>query len=164
MSIKNIQIRTLTFSYDGVEDRIRLSINYQDLKTRIDMMITRSFIIRLLPTIEEYIYKHYPNENLEDEVHLEIPSDKESSSDNQEVISKSVKETNMEDLELYKSREDLLFTINLKYDKTSNLTVFEFISKNNYKAVTNCNVEFLKNIIKSLRTSIPKVSWGIGYL
>ena len=68
---KTIYIQTLTPLYDKVEDRIRLSINYQDIANRIDLMITRAFILQLLPIFEEFIYKHYP-ESIDDEDYIHI--------------------------------------------------------------------------------------------
>ena len=54
---KVISAQTFTPVYDELEDRIRLSVNYQDVNNRIDFLITRNLIINLLPSIEEFIYK-----------------------------------------------------------------------------------------------------------
>jgi len=153
--MQNIQIKTLTPTYDKVEDRIRFSINYQDIDNRIDLMITRSLIIQLLPILEEYIYKYYPNLTIQDEIVQIKVNDEVVNDDN-------TSSTNMEDILLYKSLEDLLVTINLKYDATNQYTQLEFISKDNHKASTICDVNMLQSIIKSLKSSIPHFSWGIA--
>lgn len=156
---KQISIQTLTPTYDKLEDRIRLSINYQDMDNRIDLMITRSFILNMLPTIEEYIYKYYPESIDEDEItHIEAKVTEEVNAN------KSLSQTNMEDLELYRSLEELLYTINLTYDKESKHTTLQFISKSKHSCVIVANLNILQNIIKSLKSSLPKVAWGIGYL
>ena len=151
---KNITINTLTPIYDKVEDRIRVSINYQDIHNRIDIFITRSF---LLPSIEEFIYKHYPNEPiLEDEEIVITNTPKQNNN--------SFSQTNQEDLTLYQNKEDLLLTVNLSFHKESNLTILTFITKENYTLTLNANAEMLKNILKAIKNSIPKTAWGIGYL
>ncbi len=153
--MKTIQIKTLTPTYDSIEDRIRLSINYQDIDNRIDFMITRSFIIQLLPILDEYLYKHY-SEYKDDEDMIEIKAQEARTQDS------NVSSTNVEDIHLYKSLEDLLVTINLKYDANTNLTYIEFISKEGHKASTTCDIDMLKSIIKSIKSTIPNFSWGIS--
>ncbi len=151
---KSITINTLTPTYDKVEDRIRLSINYQDLNNRCDVMITRSFILQILPAIEEYIYKHYPNEPILEDDEIQINSSS-SQKDN------SFSQTQMEDIELYKNLEDLLITLNLHYHQETQLTILSFITKENYNLSLNCNVDMLKNILKAIKKSIPVYSWNL---
>lgn len=158
---KNITIQTITPTYDIIEDRIRLAINYQDTNNRIDMMITRSFILKLLPTIEEYIYKHYPD-TIEDDISIQV--EQSTTTDEQIQENHSLDKTNMEDLALYQSTEDLLITIHLSYDQTSQNTTLQFVSKQNHKANISCDVKTLQNINNSIKNAIPKMNWGIaGY-
>lgn len=166
---KTIIIQTITPSYDDVEDRIRLSINYQDIDNRIDLMLTRSFLLKLIPVVEEYTYKHYPDEITEDEIQLNTSSYSYDNSSSQNNNPKPTKpsnktETNMEDLQLYQGLEDLLHGISLSYDKSTTNTTFTFSSKNKHKAIISCNIEILNNIIDSIKKSVPKIAWGIGYL
>lgn len=163
---KTIIVETLTPTYDKLEDRIRLSINYQNINNRIDLMITRNFILQVLPTIEEYIYKFYPDTNLENMVHIQIDEleykediDNRNKQENEQLL-----QTNMEDLQLLKSLEDLMFTLNLKYDQNTKLTIIEFISKSKHKALFTCDVDTLKNVLRSLKTAIPSMNWGISGL
>ena len=53
-----IQGQTFTPYYSALEDRIRLVINYADYENRIDFWLTRSFLLKLLPTVEEVIFRH----------------------------------------------------------------------------------------------------------
>lgn len=159
---KNIQIQTITPLYDRWEDRIRLSINYQDLENRIDLMITRSFILQMIPAIEEYIYKHYSESINKDSVtHIEASYElKEEDIQNTQSFS----HTNIEDLELYRSLEDLLITINLSYDKTTQNTNLQFISKEKHNCAISVSFDILQNILNSIKSSLPKIAWGIGYI
>ena len=174
---KLITINNITPIYDIAEDRIRVSINYQDANNRIDRMLTRSFLLKLLPTIEEFIYKHYPDEPIEDEVQVELnytnepdeadesPSPSTNSPAKPSTSAPSNRtQTNYEDLELYRNQEDLLVTINLSYSQDSKLTTLNLISKDKYQAGIRCNVDILKTIIDSIKQSVPKLQWGIGYL
>lgn len=157
---KLFKVQTITPVYDNIEDRIKLSINYQDMQNRIDLMLTRSFLLQLLPAMEEYIYKHYPDEIIEDEVHIEAL--KEQIDD--DTKNKNISKTNFEDLHLYRSLEELLLTVNMTYDKNSRLTRIEFIGKEGDKAVLNADAVMLNNILKSIKASIPSIAWGIsGY-
>lgn len=155
---KNIIVNTLTPIYDNLEDRIRLSVNYQDLNNRIDVFITRSFILQLLPSIEEYIYKHYPNETILEDEEIVISNNNPSQTNN------AFSQTNQEDFTLYKNIEDLLITVNLSYHNETKLTIITLITKDKYILTLNANAEMLRNIIKALKNSIPKMAWGIGYL
>jgi len=156
---KNIMIQTITPIYDEIEDRIRLTINYQETQNRIDLMITRSFILKLLPTIEEYIYKHYPD-TLEDEVLIQVENN--TTSNDKIKNENNLEKTNMEDLALFQSTEDLLITIHLRYDQNTTNTTFEFVSKQNHKASISCDVQTLQNINNSIKNVLPKMSWGIS--
>lgn len=153
---KNIIVNTLTPIYDNLEDRIRLSVNYQDLNNRIDVFITRSFILQLLPSIEEYIYKHYPNEVILEDEEIVISNNNPSQTNN------AFSQTNQEDFTLYKNIEDLLITVNLSYHNETKLTIITLITKDKYILTLNANAEMLRNIIKALKNSIPKMAWGIA--
>ncbi len=51
---KIIAAKTFTCSYDQKEDRLRLALNYQDPVARVDLWITRSFLLRLLPLLSKF--------------------------------------------------------------------------------------------------------------
>lgn len=120
------------------------------------MMITRDFVLKLLPTIEEFIYKHYPNEPIIEDETIHI-----SSSDTQQKQN-GVNPTNQEDFSLYKNVESLLVTVNMSFQKETNITAIEFVTKDKTIFRLQANVELLKSILKVIKTSIPKIQWGIA--
>jgi len=162
---KIININTVTPTYDLNEDRIRLAINYQDVHNRIDMMLTRSFLLKLLPTIEEFVYKFYPNESIEDNVKIEVTysndTDESNNTPAQSNLPANSSQTILEDLELYKGLEDLLITANFSYDRKTQLTTIVFISKENHQASIVCNIDIIKSLISTIKQSVPKLQWGI---
>ena len=159
-----IIIKTLTPAYDKVEDRIRLSINYQDMVNRIDLMITRDFILKLLPTFEEYLYTHYPNSfsEVSNEIAVDSMDQKDQNKNNEKQ--NNIHKTNMEDLQIYQEREELLVTVNFSFDKNTNLTILSFITKNKTQCLMQSDDMLLKSILNSIKEVVPKFSWGIGYL
>lgn len=157
-TIKNISIQTITPTYDQIEDRIRLSFNYQDINNRIDMMLTRAFLLKILPSIEEYIYQHYPNEEIENQVNIQTDTSLEEKIGSSQELSK----TSMEDLTLYQTQTYLLFTLNLNFDKNTQLTFMKFISKDKHTASLSVDIKILKNILFSIKSAIPTLNWGIS--
>lgn len=164
---REIIIKNITPIYDKTEDRIRLSINYKDVNNRIDLMLTRSFLFKMLPAIEEYSYKHYPNEMIEDEVQVNnsyryTSKNTYANSPKDITKSKNVSKTQIDDLNLYKKDEDLLFSIKMNFDKNAKHTILTFISKNNVKAIMRCDYILLNNVVESIKRAIPRIEWGIG--
>ena len=155
---KNVVAKTFTPIYDETEDRIRLSVNYQDANDRIDFMITRNFILQLMPTVEEYLYKYYPNAQ-----EILIPkanyaeSAKEGLKENQ-----SLSLTDGNNFNLYKSDEDLLVKIDFSFDEKTKQTKILFTSKNKLTAVSLLNAELLQQIMNMIRLKIPSFKWGIS--
>ena len=163
---KAITLNTLSPSYDKTEDRIRLSINYQDIQNRIDLMLTRALLLDLLPSLEEYIEKFY-FENTEIKTNTfqkkQIIKEKTTSTKAQNHIEKEqIKKTNMDDLYLYKNTQELLQTITLNYNKESKITTLTFISNKDTKVIAKCDEVTLKNISNALKKTIPYFSWGIS--
>ena len=139
-----IEAKTFTPIYDEVEDRIRLIINLDNVG-RIDLMITRALIIKLIPMLEEFYEKHYSDIEA-DEVTINSDSSKEESKSST----------------VAKIDGELLMTINLSYNRDNQLTSIELISSKN-RVVANFNQELFNSFIKLLKNSIPKFSWGLGF-
>ena len=139
-----IEAKTFTSIYDEVEDRIRLIINLDNIN-RVDLMITRAFIIKIIPLLEEFYEKHYSDIET-DEVTINSDSSKAESKSSTVV----------------KIKGELLMTINLSYNRNNQLTNIELISSKN-KIVANFNREHFNSFIKLLKNSIPKFSWGLGF-
>lgn len=163
-----IIVKTMTPSYDAIEDRIRLSLNYQDINNRVDFMITRSFIIDFMLHIDEYIHTYYPNESniaenpMQINVKKEDNKQKNSKSKNNKDITSQITKTKLEDLSLYKSKEELLVSLKMTYSKSSKYTTVVFIGKNNTHANLTADITILNNFINSVKKSIPNLKWGLS--
>ncbi len=152
----NIIANTFTPLYDALEDRIRVVINYQDAQNRVDLMITRSFILNLIPTAEEFILKHYSIEPLidGDSKNLEF----EVKARENGTLSK----TDTTDLELFRSSEELLVEINFSFDATTSHTTVTFTSKN-ITAKATLDALILQKIFHHIKQAIPYIKWGISH-
>ena len=147
-----------TPKYDMIEDRIRLSINYNDIQNRVDFMITRAFILKILPHIDEYMLKFYNTE-----LDSPLPSVSKSQSLKEEIpLSASTSKTDNTNLELYKTEDELLTTVNFSYIKKTKMSVLKFYSQN-YQATAQLDVESLKQVFKVIKSTIPFFSWGISH-
>lgn len=158
-----ITINTLTTAYDDREDRIRLSINYQQLQNRIDLMVTRSFILDLVPSLEEYIQTYYTDivESAQNTQTQAEPTASDPRKAHKLHKESTVSKTNMEDLALYKSKEELLITVKLSYNKETKYTYIRFLTQKT-EVVLNCDVQILKNIVHAIKKTIPSIQWGIS--
>ena len=143
-----IEIKTFTCIYDETEDRIRLAINYQDPIGRVDFMITRKFVLKLFPVLEDTYYKHFEN----------IASS---------VVAKSSDASNTKTdgvmFQLVMDRSELLHKVDLKFDEKSNsLTLILY--GNEAQASARMDANSYKSFLKILQTSVPSFSWGIHNL
>ena len=146
--VSMIEIKTFTCIYDEKEDRIRLAINYQDPVGRVDFMITRKFVLKLFPVLEDTYYKHFEN----------IASS---------VVAKNsdVNNTKTDDVmfQLSMDRSELLHKVDLKFDeKSKSLTLVLY--GNDAKASARMDANSYKSFLKILQTSVPSFSWGIHNL
>ncbi|MFA6192467.1 MAG: hypothetical protein WC665_08955 [Sulfurimonas sp.] len=145
---RNIIANTFTPSYDELEDRLRLVINYQDMQNRVDFMITRSFILNLIPTAEEFIERYYINFE---------PQIIQQTQNKNEAISK----TDNVNLELLRTREELLTEVSFYFDVNTKLTTVTFNSKNSV-AQANIDALLLSQIFQIIKSAIPYIKWGIS--
>jgi len=138
-----IQANTFTPLYDEIEDRIRLIINYKDLNNRVDLMLTRAFIVRLIPHLEDYLVQNFD---------LYI--------DHQEEIETNYI-TQTEQIHVDSVvREELLKQVDLTLIKNTNNILIIFYT-NNVEVKALLNKEMLKAFLDNLKKSIPKYNWGI---
>ena len=152
--MKKISAISFTPKYDELEDRIRISINYDNLTNRVDFMLTRSFILKLFPVLDEYMFKFYDADltimsKTSDEIKEKIKDSKETS------ITDGV------DLELYKQEDELLLEVKFSYVKETKLTIITFVSKNT-EATAQLDVNSMKQIFIIIKSTIPFFSWGIS--
>jgi hypothetical protein len=149
-----IVAKTFTPLYDELEDRLRLVVNYDDIKNRVDFMITRSFILNLVPSIDEFILKHYPNDLIiEDNITIQAKSET--------AKSENVSKTDNVNLELLKTDEELLIKVDMSYDQNSKNTLLVLYSKR-YSAKALIDGDMFQQVLKVLKSSIPYFKWGIS--
>lgn len=148
---KKIQATTFTPIYDETEDRIRLVINYQDIQNRVDLMITRSFLLNLLPAAEEFVYKHYPTLSTQPQNSKETHNVQESKTATDGV-----------NLELLKTEEELLTEVNFTLDANTNNTLVTFTSKNTTSSVL-LTAELFEQTFNTIKSAIPFIKWGISH-
>lgn len=152
--MKNISANTFTPIYDQVEDRLRLVMNYQDIQSRVDFMITRSFILNLIPAAEEFIDKHYPDEILLNDTTVKTNFNVQENT--------GVSKTDNTNLELLRTQEELLLEVNFSFDINTKQTVITFSSKNVIaKAVLDSNT--MQQTISVIKSSIPYIQWGFSH-
>lgn len=151
--MKQIIANTFTPTYDVIEDRIRLSINYEDMKNRVDFMITRSFILNLLPTAEEFTLKYYG---------VEFSSyTKNNIEEIKQTEQKALSSTDMSNLELFKIQDELLREVNFSIDpKTRDITVK--FSSSTTMAIASFDVNMFEQLFSVIKASIPFIKWGVS--
>ena len=150
--MKNIAAKTFTPIYDQVEDRLRLVINYQDIQNRVDFMITRNFILNLIPSAEEFMDKHY----MEDTVNTIVEPKTKAQSN--EGISK----TDGVNLELLRTSEELLLEVNFSFNPSTKQTTITFSSKN-IQSLAVLDSSMMQQTFKVIKSAIPFLKWGISH-
>ena len=145
---KEIEAKTFTPIYDSVEDRIRLIINYEDMQNRVDMMITRAFIIKLIYMIEDYLENNFSKAQTIEEQKLE-PEKKYTTETKDEYIDLTI-------------QEELLLEVNLTLLEDKKNILFTTSSKN-ITTKSIFNKEILELFLQNLKKSIPKYDWGIHF-
>ena len=152
---RNITALNFTPKYDELEDRIRISINYDNFDNRVDFMMTRSFVLKLFPVLDEYMLKFYET----DLNAVQMPQA------NQDLITKQDKSTSLADgsnLELYKQEDKLLIEVKFSFAKKTKNSIVMFESKST-QATAQLDVASLKQIFTIIKQSIPFFSWGISH-
>lgn len=143
----NILAKTFTPFYSEYEDRIRLVINYADYENRIDLWLTRSFLLKLLPTIEECIDQYGTGVEL---VQLQ-----------QQSGEKVETKTDASTLSVTEKQGVLVHSVDITFkpDKQH----FEIVFKTNeVNVVSVLNELLLKSLLKSIFSSMPLIQWGIS--
>lgn len=145
---KNIIAKTFTPMYDEIEDRVRVVVNYQDIQNRVDFMITRNFILNLIPSAEEFMSVHYGIEDFE--------TPKQS-----DAKEKATSKTDSTNLELLRKDDELLREVNFSFDKNSKQTLLTLSSKNSV-AKAQLDGFMLLQIFQIIKLAIPYIKWGIS--
>ena len=147
MSYTKLKIQTITPRYDVAEDRIRLSFNHQDKQSQIDFMLTRKFILKLLPSYEEYIYKVYADEIKKIDI--------------KNVENKNARIHDHSKLEPYQKEAMLLHGLEFTFLKNNKLTLLKFYSQSVEATVTLDYIE-LNKLVQLIKSTIPYFDWGLS--
>lgn len=150
---KNITANTFTPLYDELEDRIRVAINYQDIHNRVDFMITRNFILNLIPSAEEFMTNHYGMLDFKIAAKADI---------NENTQNKSVSKTDNVNLDILRTSEELLLEVNFSFDKDSKQTLL-ILSSKNIVARASLDSFMLQQIFQVIKSAVPNIRWGISY-
>jgi len=158
-NLKNIVATTFTPMYDQVEDRIRVVVNYSDINNRIDFMFTRNIIIDFIPQIDQYILNHY---NTNNNKIIEIDTSFKNMRAEDIFEPKHIEQTDNTDLNLLHLKNELLVKIDISYQVNTQLSLLTLTSHENI-ANAQLNGEMLKQLVESIKNTIPKYRWGISY-
>ncbi len=140
-----IKADTFTCSYSEQEDRLLLTINYQDITKRVDFWITRAFLIKLLPYFFEY-----KGESSE----VRVSSDEDSKNHN-------ITPTDNSTFTLTSKEPMLLDSIDFRAVEGGMRVVF----KNREKGVNvlgTFDKSLLTNVISLITNAVPSYGWGIS--
>ncbi|MDD2830115.1 MAG: hypothetical protein PHW18_11120 [Sulfuricurvum sp.] len=144
--MNTILAKTFTPFYSESEDRIRLVVNYADYENRFDLWLTRAFLLKLLPTIEECLDQYGTGAEL---VQLQ--------QSNANVETKTDSST----LSITEKKGHLVYSVDLTFKPTNN--TFEIVFKTDEAhVISTLNELLLKTVLKSIFNSMPLISWGIS--
>ncbi len=146
---REIIANTFTPIYDEVEDRLRFVINYQDVYNRVDLMITRSFVLNLIPSAEEFLMTHCAIE--EPKYNFEEKKENEGTA-----------KTDSINLVLLQTNEELLLEVNLSFEKNTKQTLLTLSSKN-IKAKAQLDCFMLQQVFRVMKKAIPYIKWGVSH-
>jgi hypothetical protein len=153
---RNITALNFTPKYDELEDRIRISINYDNFENRVDFMLTRSFIIKLFPVLDDYMVKFYNHHIQSSTPPVQVVNEMVHAEDNATSI------TDNSNLELYKQQDELLKELKFSFVKDSKMTILVFESEHT-QATAKLSESDLTQVFKVIKASIPFFSWGISH-
>jgi len=142
-------IKALTFTpmYSQTEDRIRLIINYADYNQRIDLWLTRAFLLKLIPTIEDCL-DQYDTTPLNSQVQQQTEQNAQSKTDGPTLT-------------MTEKEGFLVHTVDITYHKENQQ--FSLVFKTaQHQVISTLNGPLLRTILKSIFASIPKIDWGIS--
>jgi len=135
-----IEAKTYTCHYIDKEDRLLLTINYQDIEKRIDFWITRAFLVKLLPYFFDYVMV-----------------EKEETTNN----AQSTKPTDNSTFALTQQKPILLESIDFEaLDNNGMKIVLKNLEKNIY-CVAVLDKNRFKSFVELLTKTAPTFDWGI---
>jgi hypothetical protein len=146
-AISMINAQTFTPMYSQSEDRIRLVINYADYSNRIDLWLTRAFLLKLIPTIEDCI-DQYDINPLNSEVQQKMAQNAQSKTDAPMLAMTEKEGCLVQSVDITYYPENQQFSLIFKTDK---IHVISYLT-----------APLLRTLLKSIFKAIPKIDWGIS--
>ncbi|WP_434580950.1 hypothetical protein MLC52_01420 [Sulfurimonas sp. NW15] len=150
------QAKTFTCIYSEKEDRLLLTVNYQDAENRVDFWLTRNFLIKLLPHLFEYM-------NYETQAVVQSTQTQEQKGSVPSVPPPSQQTpTDSATFTLTQKVPVLLESIDIT--KLGNGYI-QFVLKNmekNIYATATLEPALFSQVIKVITSAVPTFSWGIN--
>lgn len=143
MSNSVIQAKTFTCTYVEREDRLLLTINYQDIENRVDFWITRAFLLKLLP----YFFEHTTHEQI-------------VCKEQNQLSEKNLSSTDNSTFQLTQKDPILLDSVDFKKIENSLQIIFKN-TQNNIFAGAILDEISLNSFVNVLTSNAPKYEWGI---
>ncbi|MDD5717125.1 MAG: hypothetical protein PHW64_04915 [Sulfuricurvum sp.] len=142
-----IRAQTFTPMYSQTEDRIRLVINYADYANRVDLWLTRAFLLKLIPSIDDCL----------DGYETTAPS-----SEVQKQTDKTAQtQTDAPTLTMTEKQGYLVHAVDITHHKESQQ--FSLLFKTEQPQVrATLTAPLLRTVLKSIFAAIPKIEWGIS--
>lgn len=140
-----VQAQTFTPYYSALEDRIRFVINYGEYEKRVDFWLTRSFLLKLLPTVEEVIFRH---------------TEDSMSNSSGESAPKSQSPTDGGTLAVTEKEGELIHSVDIAYHPDSKAYQLTFKGETTH-ATTLLDEPTLKALMHTLIKAAPALEWGI---
>lgn len=142
-----VQAKTFTCIYSEKEDRLLLTVNYQDAKNRVDFWLTRNFLIKLLPHLFEYIGSDTQTQK------PDLPSAQPATAQTP---------TDSATFTLTQKVPVLLESIDItKLENGYIQFVLKNLEKNIYATAT-LDPTLFSQVIKVITTAVPTFGWGIN--
>lgn len=142
-----IQAQTFTPIYSQSEDRIRLILNYAVYSNRADLWLTRSFLLKLIPMIEDILDQYEPPER---EPNIQIQTEQ-----------KAKGQTDTSTLAVTEKAGELVRSVDITYLPSSKQYKLVF-KTDNFHAVSVLSGPLLRTVLKAIFGAIPKIDWGIS--
>lgn len=137
---------TFTPYYCEAEDRVRLVVNYADFANRIDFWITRAFLLKLLPSMEEYLYT-YTSPQI-----LNSP---------QKTHSRETTSTDSGTLAVTEKEGILLEAVDMTY--VADTSMFEIRMRGRgSQTLAVLDEQMMMAVLKSIFGAAPHMQWGIS--
>ena len=140
-----VQAQTFTPYYSTLEDRIRFVINYSEYEKRVDFWLTRSFLLKLLPTVEEVMFRHTEN----------AMQDTAGG-----AAQNSQNPTDGGTLAVTEKEGELIHSVDITYHADSKAYQLTFKGEKTH-ATTLLDEATLKALMHSLTKAAPALEWGI---